>query len=125
MVTGDECLELMQVVAAKIQSQATQMTTCECGDFDNFNYFFAYKSDSFLYSLHLVMSERNNALATIDQMRELIQKCWLSVFPEKYKSLLISLHLVKSERDNALAAADQMHQQHCRSSIFPESCLFD
>jgi len=33
MVTGDECLELMQVVVAKIQSQVNQITTYECGDF--------------------------------------------------------------------------------------------
>jgi len=71
------------------------------------------------------MSKRDNALTTIDQMWEFIQKCWLSVFPEKSKSLLISLHLVKSECDNAFAAADQMHQQNCCSLMFPESLLFD
>jgi len=48
MVTGDECLELMQVVAAKIQFRVNQITTCECEDFgeiqhwnDSFIYFFA------------------------------------------------------------------------------------
>ena len=71
------------------------------------------------------MSEHNNALTTIDQMWEFIQKCWLSVFPEKSKSLLISLCLVKSEFNNALAAADQMHQQNYCPLVFPESLLFD
>jgi hypothetical protein len=83
---------------------------------------FAFKSDIFLHSLHLVVSECNNALVTADQMRKLIQKCWSSVFPEKSESVLISSHPVTSDHDTALVATDQMHQiiQKCWLSVFSE-----
>ena len=66
-------------------------------------------------------SERDKVRITDDQMRKFIQKCRLSVFPEKFESVLISWRAVPSERDTALIAADPRCEiiQKCWSLVFP------